>query len=711
MNSLISIPCYTQNRELSWLRFNERVLMEAGDATVPLFERLKFISIFISNLDEFFMIRVGSLHYLSLVKEEAFDNKTGLTPKEQLDKVYEAVRPLCAKKDELYSVLQLQLGVSGVSELRVGELGKADHKYVKQLFEDEIAPILSPQIVDSHHPFPHLANKVLHIGALLKSKGKEVFGVIPVPLALPEIVFLPGADIRYIHTSEIILSQVENIFKSYSVIEKSLFSVTRNADIAFSDEAFEFDNDFRNQMKKLLHERKKLAAVRLELGGKISEEFQKYYCDKLNLSKSQIYLSKSPMNLSYIFSLEEKLSPQLKKKLTYEPFVPQYHTAAAAGESVMRQVARKDLMLSFPYESMEPFLQLLREAANDPAVISIKISIYRLANKAKLVEYLCAAAENGKEVTVLIELRARFDEQNNIDWSQRLEEAGCRIIYGFDAYKVHSKVCLITRKETFGVSYITQVGTGNYNEKTAALYADLSYITTDRAIGNDANEFFKNMAIGNLDGEYSQLLVGPNSMKKKLVELIDGEIEKGEAGSIFLKLNSVTDLDLMKKLQEASRAGVRVRMIVRGICCILPRLKGETENITITSIVGRFLEHSRVYIFGSGEEEVMYISSADFMTRNMERRIEVACPIHNLSAREKIRQMIEIQLQDNVKARLLQSDGTYCAVVNGRGPVNSQEIFMKNAKESARPAAEPSRPVLSRLMRLLGRKPETSVSQ
>lgn len=674
-------PIYTQNRELSWLRFNERVLLEALDEQVPLLERLKFISIFTSNLDEFFMIRVGSLWDLSLVKGGAVDNKTGLTAKEQLDAIFSAVRPLIAEKDDICRQLNQLLAGYGITCLHPEELDKGDQKFLRQYFQNEIDPILSPQIIDSHHPFPHLANKVLHIGALLQDKSKAVFGVIPVPAPLPEVVFLPGGDVRYVSTAELILFYADRIFKPYAVSEKVIFCITRNADIVPGGEAFE--EDFRSQMKKLLRQRTKLAPVRLELSHGVSGRFTQYFCEKLQLEKKQLYTTSSPMQMRYAFSLADKLPQALRQELTDPPFSPQLPAGLTPKESILRQVLKRDLLLSYPYESMEPFLQMLREAAADPAVLSIKITIYRLARQAKLVEYLCAAAENGKDVTVMIELRARFDEQNNIDWSQRLEEAGCRILYGFDSYKVHSKVCLITRRERNGIAYITQVGTGNYNENTAKQYTDLSYITANREIGADANTFFKDLAIGNLEGSYHRLMVAPHSMKDRIIALIDRETAKGARGFIFLKLNAVTDMDLIQKLREASQAGVQIEMIVRGICCLLPQVEGETENIRVTSIVGRFLEHARIYCFGRDEEELMYISSADFMTRNMDHRVEVACPIGSAQAREKIHRLIEVQRMDNTKARRMRADGTYRRVTTGRLPVCAQKVFMEDALASA----------------------------
>lgn len=694
---------YMQNRELSWLRFNERVLTEAQDEQVPLLERLKFVSIFTSNLDEFFMIRVGSLHDLAMVKKPAREDKTNMTPQEQLDAIYDAVRPLMALRDDVFSGLRQRLSEHGVAMVHPWDTDKADQKFLRQYFQTEIDPVLSPQIIDSHHPFPHLANKTLHIGALLKNKNKTVFGVIPLPEGVPEILYLPGKGVRFVFTAEVILHQVERIFKGYTVAEKTVFCVTRNADITPEEDAFELGVDFRSKMKKLLKQRTKLAAVRLELGSAVSNRFTQYLCERLQLTKKQVFVSLSPLNMKFAFSLGDKLPPEERAMLLYPAFSPQASSALVPGESVLRQAQKKDLLLHYPYESMEPFLQMLREASSDPSVLSIKITIYRLARQAKLVEYLCAAAENGKDVTVLIELRARFDEQNNIDWSQRLEEAGCRILYGFDGYKVHSKICLITRRERSGIAYVTQVGTGNYNENTARQYTDLSYITADPQIGADAAELFKDMAIGNLEGEYENLLVSPHTMKPRLMALMDEEIAKGPGGFLFFKLNSVTDLEMIHKLRQASQAGVHVELIVRGICCILPQVEGETENIKVTAIVGRFLEHARIYCFGKGAGEKMFISSADFMTRNMDRRVEVACPIHSREARDKIHRIIELQKLDNTKARAMRSDGTYRRTDPGRAPLNCQDALMQEALNAAPAEAAEKKNFLRRLQGLLRR--------
>lgn len=680
---------FTQNRELSWLRFNERVLMEATDETVPLLERLKFIAIFTSNLDEFFMIRVGSLFDLSHFKTHTIDQKSGWTPGEQLTHIYEAVRVLYARRQQIYQEVEQQLRVHGICQLRYDELAETEVKFVRQYFKSSIAPILSPQIVDTHHPFPHLQNKALHIGAWLKYKNNPMFAVIPVPAALPEVIFLPGGETRYIRTEEVILEHVSQIFKSDTILEKTVFCVTRNADINPDDEAFDFDSDdFRGKMKKLLRQRQRLAPVRLELSRPISETFLKYLKEHLPVTQEQVYVTNAPLKMGYAFALPAKLSENKRRALTDTPFTPGVPHGVRLNAPITPQVQAHDILLSYPFEGMDTFLHLIRESAYDPDVISIKITIYRLARKAKLVEYLCAAAEAGKDVTAFIELRARFDEQNNIDWSERLEDAGCTVIYGVENYKVHSKVCLITRRSQGSVQYITQVGTGNYNEKTALQYTDLSLITANPAIGQDANHFFQNLAIGNVSGQYEHLMVAPSSLKTGIIREIDREIAKRGEGRIFIKMNAITDIDLIEKLKQASCAGVRVRMIVRGICCILPDIPEKTENIEVISIVGRFLEHSRVYCFGQGNDERMYIASADFMTRNTEKRVEVACPIYDQAVREKIHYLMDTCWADNVKARALQRDGSYRTRPIRETPIDSQQMLMAKALEPDNQAVE-----------------------
>ena len=684
---------YTQNRELSWLQFNARVLAEAEDENVPLLERFKFLAIFTSNLDEFFMIRVGSLCDMAAVDKEHTDSKSGLTAKEQLHLIYKAVEPLYARRDAAFYDVDSKLSAIGLRRLTMDSLAQNEQKYIKRYFKDIIAPVLSPQIVDSHHPFPHLEGKVLHIAALLSHKKTERLGLLPVPASLPPVVFLPETPSRYILTEDILLAYADHVFEMYDVLEKTVLCVTRNADIQVDDETFGVEGgDFRKKMEKLLRQRRRMAVVRVEINRPISDHFKEHFRSRFEVSDAQIFLSRTaPLKLGYAFSLGEHLPEKKRAFLSDAPFTPQQPAMLSAGQSLLKAALQRDILLSYPYESMEPFLQMIREAANDPAVLAIRITIYRLASKAKLVEYLCAAAENGKDVTALIELRARFDEQNNIDWSERMEEAGCKIIYGFEDYKVHSKICLITRRERGAVRHITQVGTGNYNEKTAKQYTDVSLITADERIGQDAGAFFNNMALGNLSGRYSRLFVAPTSLKNNILALMDEQIAKGKDGYILLKFNSLTDIDVIAKLREASCAGVTVEMIVRGICCLLPGVPGHTENITVTSIVGRFLEHSRIYVFGRGGEEKMYISSADLMTRNTERRVEIACPIDDPAVRTRLHDILYAMQHDTVKARVLQPDGTYCKKPAVQDPICAQDLLMQQAIENARKqAAQPA---------------------
>lgn len=608
---------YTQNRELSWLQFNARVLEEAEDETVPLLERVKFLSIFTSNLDEFYMIRVGSLGDVAALGGHGVDNKSGLTAKEQLERIYAATAPLYERRDRVFRRVERELGAEGLQRLRMSELTQDEHHYIRQLFRTAIQPLLSPQIVDAHHPFPHLASKTLHVGVRLSRKKSEFWGLIPMPPSVPELLFLPEQNgiCRYVPLEEVLLFYADSVFEMYSTLEKVVFCVTRNADINPDDEPFAPDGreiDLRAKMEKLLRERRRLP-----------------------------------------------------------------------GQSLLRAALKRDLFLSYPYESMEPFLQMVREAANAPDVLSIRITIYRLARKAKLVDYLCAAAENGKDVTVLIELRARFDEQNNIDWSERLEEAGCKVLYGFEDYKVHSKICLITLRERGALRHVTQIGTGNYNEKTAKQYTDVSLVTADQNIGADAAAFFSNMALGNLEGSYGTLLVAPHQLKKPILTRIEEQTALGPNGYILMKFNSLTDIDVIHALSRASQAGVRVELIIRGICCLAPGVPGYTDNITVTSIVGRFLEHSRIFCFGRGEQEHVYISSADMMTRNTVRRVEIACPIRSPEIRRRLHEILDAMLADTVKARVLLPDGTYTKKPPSYEPVCAQVLLMKRAVEAA----------------------------
>ena len=694
---------YTQNRELSWLKFNQRVLEEAKDSSVPLLERMKFVSIFTSNLDEFFMIRVGSLYDMSLTDNSTIDSRSGMNPKEQLDAIFAAVAPLYKERDKTYSEIKKLLNPYGVCGLSIKELEQQEKKYVKKYFKDQILPILSPQIVDANHPFPHLLNKELYVIASLKQNGTSMIGIVPVPQFVSDILYLPGHDIRYIRMEKVIMEYLDVVFDKYEVSNKNYICVTRNADVSPDDEALEINDDFRLLMQETLHKRRRMAVVRMETAEPLDKELEKYFCDKFKITPAQIYRTKMPMKLDYIFSIMDKVPASLKRSLIDEPFTPQPSRYLTDGK-VIPQVKKKDILLSYPYESMDPFLRMIKEAAYDPTVLTIRITIYRLAKKARLVEYLCAAAENGKEVTVLIELRARFDEQNNIDWSERLEEAGCRVIYGFEGYKVHSKICLITYRNRNNIEYITQVGTGNYNEKTATMYTDVSLITADKGIGEDAAVFFKNMSIGNLNGSYQHIIVSPTSLKPKVLSLMDEEIKKGTNGRIIMKMNSVTDVDFIQKVSEASNAGVKVDLIVRGICCILPGVKGYTENLRVTSIVGRYLEHPRIFLFGTGADQKIYIGSADMMTRNTEKRVEVACPVYDETIRKQLTHMLKIMLTDNVKARELKSDGVYYKKEKGTSKVNSQEYFMREAITVRHPEGRTKQGFVDKIRKIFRRK-------
>ena len=676
---------YTQNRELSWLRFDQRVLEEARDKSVPLLERMKFVAIFTSNLDEFFMIRVGSLYDMVQTDEKHRDSRSGMTPQEQLDAIYEAVAPLYKERDKTYTEIKKELSPYGVCGLDFKELEADEKKYVKKYFKEQILPVLSPQIVDSSHPFPHLLNKDIYVTASLNKK-EQMLGIVPVPTYVSDILMLPGHDIRYIRMEKVIMEYLHLVFDQYEVSDPNYICVTRNADVSPNDEALEVTDDFRKLMQNTLHQRRRMAVVRLETAEKLSAKMQEYFCEKFKITPAQIFRTKMPMKLDYMFSIAGNLPESMKRSLVYEPFSPQKSAHVQEG-SMLKQVKKQDILLFYPYESMDPFLKLIKDASADPNVMTIKITIYRLAKKARLVEYLCAAAENGKEVTVLIELRARFDEQNNIDWSERLEEAGCRVIYGFDGYKVHSKICLITYRNRNEIQYITQVGTGNYNEKTAAMYTDLSLMTADPRIGQDAAEFFKNMSIGNLQGSYQYLIVSPVSLKSSILQMMDEEIRKGKDGRIVMKMNSVTDVDFIRKVSEASCAGVRVDLIVRGICCILPGVPEYTENVRVMSVVGRYLEHPRIFSFGTGKEQKIYIGSADMMTRNTEKRVEVACPVLDEQIRRQINHDLKVMLSDNVKARVMQKDGTYTKrkikdESSGK-MIDSQAVFMEEALKAA----------------------------
>ena len=674
---------YTQNRELSWLRFNERVLEEAADPAVPLLERLKFLAIFTSNLDEFFMIRVGSLYELSLLKNEKFDNKSFLKPSEQLTSIFAAVRCLIRRRDQESARLENALREEHITHLVPHRLAIPDKSFLKNLFRENLYPILSPQIIDLRHPFPHLVNKQLYIAVLLKHHKKTTLGIIPVPPAVPRLIRLPGEGLRYVLSEDLLLDRAGDIFSMYAIIDKAIISVTRNADISPDDEAPEVGEDYLQHMKATLKKRRQLAPVRLELQTEGDSLLVEYLRKRLKIKKEQVYRSETPLDLKFAFDLPGLLPAAQAQLLQYPPFTPVIPAAFRNQRHCLDYLARHDCLFFYPYESFDAFLHIIHDAATDPSVLSLHITIYRLGRqRAQLINYLCLAAENGKDVTVLMELKARFDEESNILWSQSLEDAGCHILYGFEGYKVHSKICLITRRVQGHIQFITQIGTGNYNARTATQYTDLSLITADPEIGHDADRFFKDMGLGNLNGTYTRLLAAPSSLKPALLRLIAAEAAKAQRGdpaSITLKMNALTDRQLIDALQTASIAGVKIELIIRSICCLLPGIPGKTENIHVRSIVGRFLEHSRIFCFGCGSDLKIYLSSADWMTRNTENRVEIACPVLDDALRTRLLNILDILLADNVKARELQSDGTGCPFPATAARLDSQQYFLTEA--------------------------------
>ena len=653
-------PCY-ENRELSWLKFNERVLDEANDKDVPLCERLSFASIFQSNLDEFFMVRVGSLHDQMLFSETKRESKTNMTAGEQLSHIFKAARDLTRKKDHTYRHLMDELKEYGVELLNFSDIEYDDAVYLENYFKEQIMPILSPQVVGKKQPFPFIKNKEIYAVALLGSKSNEKVGLVPCSNGiLKRLISIPSERNKYMLVEELILHFMPIIFEKYQIKSKSLIRIIRNADIDVDEAVDDEDTDYRDMMEKLIRQRKKLCPVKMEYSRVLDEKIIHNLCKELNLNHEQIYYSESPLELSFVFGLQDAL--RNNKNLFYERHIQKNPSWYLSGKPVISQVEEADRFISYPYESMQPFIRMLQEAGEDEKVVSIKMTLYRVAKNSQIVESLISAAENGKEVVVLVELRARFDEENNIEWSRRLEDAGCRIIYGLDYTKVHSKLCLITYREEGQIKYVTQIGTGNYNEKTSKLYTDLSIITANKQIGMEAAYVFTKLCMGEFVDETNYLLVAPKCMKSKILNYMDKEIEIARNGGkayVGAKINSLTDKEIIDKLIECSKAGVRVEMIVRGICCLIPGVKGHTENISVISIVGRYLEHSRVYIFGTPDRDNIYISSADFMTRNMERRVEIAAPIYDDSIKTRIRNMFHIMECDTVKARQLCSDGNY----------------------------------------------------
>ncbi|WP_251197843.1 polyphosphate kinase 1 [Anaerotardibacter muris] len=675
---------YMQNRELSWLNFNKRVLDQGEDQNVPLLERLTFVSIFSSNLQEFFMVRVGSLTDLSLIKKEIRDNKTLMTPEEQLNAIYQRCHELYPDQERIFMNIQDQLAEYGIRNLQVKDLSDEQREWLHGYLEDQVVPYLSPQIINARHPFPHFENGKLYILLRLneelpksssddsdsKSKKKPknlgaedaTFGLIPLPRQAKRLILLPGEGTQFILLENALKLIVDEVFSMYSTKRASVICVTRNADIDPNTDIDEIDYDYREHMKRILKKRARLTPVRLETDTALSSVTEQFLLPRLDITQDQVFVTNVPLDMSYAWSLPDLVDPETAAKLTNDPFSPAWPACLDRNQSIMQQVIEHDKLLSYPYQSMDPFINLLREAANDPSVLSIKITLYRLASQSHLAEALLAAAENGKEVTALFELRARFDESNNIEWSQRFEQAGAHVIYGFRDYKVHSKICVITRMTDNGLQRITQLGTGNYNEKTSKLYTDFSFMTADPRIGQDAAEFFKNMSLENISTNYSTLSVAPLQIKPMILEKIDEQIARANAGlpnGLVFKTNSITDKDTIDKIVEASQAGVHTTLFVRGISCIVPGIKGYTENVEVVSIVGRLLEHSRIYGFGVQEDMEIYLSSADLMTRNMDKRVEIAWPIFNQELKDIVLNYLDVSLSDTAKLRMLENNLEY----------------------------------------------------
>lgn len=676
-----------ENRELSWLKFNERVLEEAQDKRVPLLERLNFAAIFQSNLDEFFMVRVGSLYDQMLVNPKKKDNKTQMTAKKQLSAIFDKVNELEPMKDIAYKNIMLELMEHGVEQVNFRSASIEEQKYLEAYFKKEIKPLISPLIIDKKTPFPFLNNKQIYCALQIQSKSNIKIGIIPASGQFNRVILLNGGK-RFILAEDLILHYAPNVFKNYKIIDKTLFRITRNADITVEEGLYDHDLDFREVMEELCKKRKKLHPVRLQLSETFSQPALEFLCKKLELNEEHIFYLKTPLDLSFAGDIADICNdPSLK----FDKLVPQKSESIAETMNIIPQIKRRDILLSYPYESIKPFIQLLNEAAKDPKVTDIKITLYRLAKNSQIIEALCDAAENGKNVLVLVELRARFDEENNIGWSRRLQDSGCNIIYGPRDLKVHSKLLLITRKIGQKTEYITQIGTGNYNEKTSALYTDLSLMTANPDIGTDAERLFDALLNNRLIEESEHLLIAPLALRDPILQMIDEEIEfarNGEPAYVGIKINSLCDKTIIDKLIEASQAGVKIDMVIRGICSLIAGVEGFTENITVTSIVGRYLEHSRIYIFGTEKRRKIYISSADYMTRNTIRRVEVAAPVYNEKIKKRLWNMFEILLRDNVKARIQLPDGAYVYKVNDNPPVDAQRFFFEEAyKKAERKAA------------------------
>ena len=655
---------YTQNREVSWLRFDDRVLEEAFDENVPLFERLKFVSIFQSNLDEWFMIRVGGLTDLSQLKHQPVDNKSHETPSEQLAVIFKTLPPHIRREETAFRDLERQLSQRGLVRVTPATLTDADRAVISRHFDQDLAPILSPLIIDPRHPFPNLRNGMQYVVCSLDGpEESDVLGMIEVPPTVGRVVPLASTPemFRYILVEDVIISMLGSCFGSYTPSSSSVIRVTRNADIDPDGEGVEEEEDYRQHMKKVLKRRLRLQPVRLEIEGDLEKSLVSFVRKELNLSAERVFRLDMPLDLSYVYGLESQIPEVYQAELLFDPFEPQPSPMVDPNLPMRSQVEDHDILLFYPYESMSPLLDLIREASADEDCISIKITLYRVAKQSHLCESLIAASENGKDVTVLMELRARFDEENNIEWAERLESAGCTVIYGSEGFKCHSKICQITYHDKTGIRRITCLGTGNFNEKTARLYSDFMLITSHEGIGEDGNAFFRNLSLGNLRGNYKYLGVAPAGLKPLIMRGLDREIARAQAGEpaqVFMKMNSLTDRDVIDKLAEATRSGVKVLMVIRGICCIRADIPNKTDGLSVHQIVGRLLEHSRVYAFGA-DIDTVYLSSADMMTRNTERRVEIAYPVLDPTCRDLVIRCMNLQLADNVKARRLTGEGSW----------------------------------------------------
>lgn len=687
---------YTQNRELSWLRFDNRVLDEAFDETVPLFERLKFVSIFESNLDEFLMVRVGGLSDLAELKKQPVDNKSNMTASEQVDAVMAEMPGLLTRWESIFKSIEGKLDTLGVHRARIDSLTPEERTFVTRYFQAYVSPVISPLVIDPRHPFPNLRNGALYLACGLDGITDEesLLGLIEIPASMNRVVEIPSptGTYSYILLEDVILACLDSCFGSYKPLDRALIRVTRNADIDPDGEGVEEEEDYRQHMKRILKKRLRLQPVVLAVSGSLEKATLKTIRKALELSRRSVFTCDIPLDLGYVFGIEGKIPEHLRNELLFTPFKPQPNPTIDMTRSIREQVLQGDKLLFYPYEAMNPFLDLVHEAAYDPECISLRITLYRVAKQSRLCESLIDAAENGKEVTVLMELRARFDEQNNIEWAERLEEAGCTVIYGSEGFKCHSKICQLTYREGMALTRLTLLGTGNFNEKTAKLYSDFMLMTAHPGIGEDANLFFRNLSLGNLRGDYRFLGVAPVGLKPLIMRGLDREIQRalaGEPARVFFKLNSLTDREVIDKIAEASCAGVRVDMIIRGISCLKPGIPGKTENVHVRSIVGRFLEHARVYAFGV-DSDMIYLSSADMMTRNTEHRVEIAFPVLDPTCRALVHEYMGMQLRDNVKARSLTSDGTWVPVERAEGekPFNSQEALLERAYRNAEAAAQ-----------------------